>query len=221
MSEENYLSPDLKLWRIGDGTLVLKHNERKTLLAPPRRALPLTELDEFIVFSDLDGEEIGILRRVADLEEGSQRVLREALAREYVLERITRILEVDKEPLSGQTRWRVEIESDSEAETSGENNTDESTNAAQSTLDAEESSDEEKSGALSKVASLLSLSRDRDKGDDAAPTVEREFTISGQEDVQAARYPHIFIVDTERNRYEILDCEALDIDSRRAAERFF
>lgn len=71
------------------------------------------------------------------------------------------------------------------------------------------------------MASLLSLGRDKSVAEVLVSTFEREFTIAGQEDVQTARYPHIFIVDTERRRYEILDCESLDADSRKAAERFF
>lgn len=227
---------DLKLWRLDDGSLVMKHAGRKTLLASPRRALPLSNLDEFIVFSDLDGNEVGVLRSVHDLEESSRTVLQEALAREYVLERITRILEVDKEPLTGQTRWRVELEGD-EPESVAEM-APAVTDTEQSTLDVhdkgetenhdvhktEESEDTAKAPltTVNKMANLLHFSRDKDKNvEDSTSAREREFYISGQEDVQTARYPHIFIVDTDRNRYEILNCEGLDIESRRLAERFF
>jgi hypothetical protein len=67
----------------------------------------------------------------------------------------------------------------------------------------------------------MRLNRDRVEGEPDIATEEREFLINGQEDVQTARYPHIYIVDTDRNRYEILNCETLDLESRRAAERFF
>jgi len=227
---------DLKLWRLDDGSLVMKHAGRKTLLASPRRALPLSNLDEFIVFSDLDGNEVGVLRSIGDLEESSQVVLQESLAREYVLERITRILEVDKEPLTGQTRWRVELEGD-EPEITLETVAS-TADADQSTLAARDKGDDDKSDmeevessenaaktplmTVNKMANLLHFSRDKDKNvEDSTSAREREFYISGQEDVQTARYPHIFIVDTDRNRYEILNCEGLDIESRRLAERFF
>jgi hypothetical protein len=235
----------VRLWKLEDGTLVLKYlaarGERKALIAAPRRALPLTDPERWIVFSDNDGTEIGVLPAIDGLDESSQAVLREALRSEYSLERIVRVLEVEREPLSGQTRWRVEIESSQEDAPVEASNRDGSklasaelaapdSTAPQSTgpgeSDAEPSTDasgdgEEKLSRRAKVASLLSLGRDKSTAEEAISTVEREFTIAGQEDVQTARYPHIFIVDTERRRYEILDCEALDTDSRKAAERFF
>ena len=228
-----YISTDdLKLWQLDDGSLVMKHEGRKTLLGPPRRALPLTNPDEFIVLSDLDGNEIGVLRSLSDLEPSVQSVLQEALSREYVLECITRILEVDKEPLTGQTRWRVELvqieESPAEAMPADK--------TLQSTLDgnkkaelnggpankenADDDAEKTPHKVVNKVANFLHFSRDKNV-EDSVSAREREFYISGQEDVQTARYPHIFIVDTDRNRYEIINCEELDIESRRLAERFF
>ncbi|MDF2440408.1 MAG: hypothetical protein JWN98_1392 [Abditibacteriota bacterium] len=232
---------DLKLWQLDDGSLVMKHAGRKTLLSSPRRALPLSNLDEFIVFSDLDGNEVGVLRSIHDLEESSRIVLQEALAREYVLERITRILEVDKEPLTGQTRWRVELEGEAPGsepdetangstvlQSTSQHSTAHSGKIAVTKTDAhaaEESEDTTKgtvttANKVNKMANLLHFSRDKNV-EESTSTREREFYISGQEDVQTARYPHIFIVDTDRNRYEILNCEQLDIESRRLAERFF
>jgi hypothetical protein len=215
---------DLKLWQLDDGSLVMKHAGRKTLLSSPRRALPLSNLDEFIVFSDLDGNEVGVLRSIHDLEESSRIVLQEALAREYVLERITRILEVDKEPLTGQTRWRVELEG--EAPGSEPDETANGSTVLQST--SQHSTAHSGKIAVTKTdAHAAEESEDTTKGTvTTANKVNKmanllHFYISGQEDVQTARYPHIFIVDTDRNRYEILNCEQLDIESRRLAERFF
>ncbi|MBW3637309.1 MAG: DUF1854 domain-containing protein [Armatimonadetes bacterium] len=45
--------------------------------------------------------------------------------------------------------------------------------------------------------------------------------IAGAEDVQTGRYAHIFLTDTSGNRYAIPNSEALDLTSRRMAERFF
>ena len=57
--------------------------------------------------------------------------------------------------------------------------------------------------------------------DSEVPRREVTFFIAGAEDVQTARYPRIFLSDTDGNRYEVPNCEALDLASRRAAERFF
>jgi hypothetical protein len=215
MTQNQFLPTEgLKLWQLEDGSLVMKRECKKTLLAPPRRALPLSNPDEFIVLSDNDGNEVGVIHRIDDLEPASQAVLREALAREYVLERIVRVLEVEREPLSGHTRWRVELAHD---EAVAEDQTPDE-NEAWNTQDDEE---ENGKGRLAKMGHFLSFNRDKERGVEVVSSHQREFTISGPEDVQTARYPHIFIVDTERHRYEILDCEALDLESRRAAERFF
>jgi hypothetical protein len=227
MSQTEYLSPDgLKLWQLEDGSLVMKRECKKTLLGAPRRALPLTNPDEFIVLSDLDGNEVGVLRRVEELEPASQAILREALAHEYVLERIERILEVEREPLSGQTRWRVQLASEANsATTTSIEDASESASQERETASEDEgkgaADDESEKRGLAKMTNFLSLNRDKDRVEETVTAHEREFTIGGPEDVQTARYPHIFIVDTERNRYEIPDCEALDLESRRAAERFF
>lgn len=232
----------IRLWKLEDGSLVLKYlsarGERKALVGPPRRALPLSDPERWIIFCDYDGAEIGVLASIDEMDEASQAVLRESLKAEYTLERIVRVLEVEREPLSGQTRWRVEIEGEDDAEPVQASNQDGSSLSSQASSSSnpiaslapeplaaessrEEAEGEERSGALEKVASLLSLGRDRSASEEVISSVEREFVIAGQEDVQTARYPHIFIVDTERRRYEILDCEALDVESRKAAERFF
>jgi hypothetical protein len=185
-----------------EGALILVRGEQKTPLAPPRRALPLSNPDEYIVLSDSDGEEIGWLRRVADLEASSRAALEATLKEIYVVTRIARIREVEKEALSGQIRWRVEIARDE---------TDE--------IAHEDADDADESTPNMGARLMKKLSRDRDETETSSE--EREFFIAGTEDVQSARYPQIFIVDTERNRYVITDCEALDVESRRAAERYF
>ena len=230
----------MRLWKLEDGSLVLKYwsarGERKALVGPPRRALPLSDPESWIIFSDDNGE-VGVLESIDDLDEASQAVLREALKAEYTLERIVRVLEVEREPLSGQTRWRVEIASAEDlapVEASNDDGSTLSTSAIPAVPSLakvpDKGSDEASAEGderpktlekVGKVAGLLSLGRDKGTETETISSVEREFVIAGQEDVQTARYPHIFIVDTERRRYEILDCEALDTESRKAAERFF
>jgi hypothetical protein len=216
--------------------MLLDMDGQTVTLAPPKRALPISEPDRYIMLTNTDGEEIGMVRAVADLEPHSRAVLEAALKRTYVMERITRILEVEKEALSGQTRWRVEIAiSEEEMEDTrampsifkralGNRATSGSEAAAEDDTD-------DKSNSMQKVRWLRRQSSSGDGDDDSddentevivsrVVTEEREFCISGQEDVKTARYPQIFIVDTEGHRYEIPNCEELDLASRRAAERF-
>ena len=229
-----FLSPEtIKIWRIEDDSLVMKIDGRKRFLGTPRRALPISDAEHWIVLSDSDGEEIGILPSLEGLPAEARELIAQELEREYTLERIVRIIKVDREPLTGQTHWRVELappDENNEAATMPTPqisraksllNSDlktlvKNSNGSENGVASEDGS--EKTGTLSKVANKI-LSRD--KSDEEPSRFEREFTISGQEDVAVARYPQIFIVDTERRRYEIPNCDALDVDSRRAADRFF
>jgi hypothetical protein len=237
--------PHTKIRRDADGALKLCLDGQKTRLSAPRRARPLSEPDKHILLYNENEEEMGVLRDLAELDEESRQVLGEALKKAYVIERIVRVLEVEKEALTGQTRWRVELALD-EGEvpqqpvittaldqlepatssngasgngsgTNDENSTNGSTLASSIEEVADNTRDDSK--ILSRIRQRLN--RDRVEGEPDVATEEREFLINGQEDVQTARYPHIYIVDTDRNRYEILNCETLDLESRRAAERFF
>ena len=247
-----FLSPEaIKIWRIEDDSLVMKIDGRKRFLGAPRCALPISDAEHWIVLSDSDGEEIGILPSLDGLPAQARELISQELEREYTLERIVRIINVDREPLTGQTHWRVELAppetassetappADENSAVPGESATIQTPpiSRAKSFLSGDlktlvksshgssgsengtaSEDDGEKTGTLSKVASKI-LSRD--KSDEEPSRFEREFTIAGQEDVAVARYPQIFIVDTERRRYEISNCDALDLDSRRAADRFF
>jgi hypothetical protein len=237
--------PHTKIRRDADGALKLCLDGQKTRLSAPRRARPLSEPDKHILLYNENEEEMGVLRDLAELDEESRQVLSEALKKAYVIERIVRVLEVEKEALTGQTRWRVELALDEgevpqqpvittaldqlEPATSSNGasgngsgtNDGNSTNGSTLASSIEEVADNTRDD--SKILSRIRqrLNRDRVEGEPDVATEEREFLINGQEDVQTARYPHIYIVDTDRNRYEILNCETLDLESRRAAERFF
>ncbi len=194
--ETHFLAPEKVKLSHKNGALWLKMDGQKVELARPKRSRPLSAPDGWIVLSEKEGSEIGVLKDVAKLDAESRRILRDELERAYQKTLITRILELEREPLSGQVRWRVEIESDEDP-------------APPVAIP------DSKNGPLR----LLH----RAKTDAEAPTSaqEREFFINGAEDVQTARYPQIFLVDTDGNRYEISNCEALDLASRRLGERFF
>lgn len=199
MSETHFLSPaKVKICR-REGQLWLKMDGQKVRLAAPKRALPLSQPERFIVLSAHDGGEIGLIKNLAKLAPESRQIVREELERAYEMLRISRILEVEREPLTGQIRWRVEIENGEEISPPME-------------------IPDQKKGVL------RVLSRAPKKIVESEPdriAREREFRLAGGEDVQTARYPQIYLVDTQGRRYEIPNCEALDFASRRAAERFF
>jgi hypothetical protein len=230
-NEMNFLDPqELKLSRPhrsrdeAAGALLLHQNGQVIVVTPPRRALPLSKPHEFIILVSESGEELGVLRSADDLDDDSRTILQEALDHAYKMEQITRVLEVDKEPLTGQIRWRVELipaTSRNAEENAGSGLAVTNTDLGEGNSEADDALD---TGATEDTRERLGIFRRRVRSESTESDIsveEREFFIGGQEDVQTARYPHIYIVDTDRNRYEILDCEALDIESRRNAERYF
>ena len=267
MSQTYFLpAKKLKLRLREDGALAMNLDGQSVNLAQPKRTLPLSDPFKFIALYDEESNELGIVRDIEELEPESRELLQQALSKAYVIEHITRIPEVERDTLTGQTRWRVEIATHgtadkqdpepSETQLDGaspklldghgelpkiENpaaksasNGDAINSVSHPSL-ASAGNNQDNNGTepgdnsdahsddkfLDKVRWFRHLSKDKDTDGASITTAEREFLINGQEDVQTARYPHIYIVDTERKRYEILDCEALDLESRRAAERFF
>lgn len=160
----------LRICRAHD-RLWLKTDGQKVEIASPRRALPLSAPDEWISFVTVDGQELGFIKRVADLDDHSREIVRAKLEEAYRIVKIIKVLAVDREPLSGQISWTVEIENFED--------------------------------------------------DDEMSSREITFAIAGAEDVQTARYPQIFFTDTDGNRYEVENCEEMDLASRRASERYF
>jgi hypothetical protein len=153
--------------------LMLDYDGRVSELAPPRRALPLSSPDEWILLTSTEGEELGTVRRLSELDSSSRQTLRAALEDTYRITTILRVLDVEREALSGHITWRVVIEST------------------------------------------------ENEADNSQTAKERTFRLAGAEDIQTARYPHIYFTDVDGNRWEIADCESMDLASRRASERYF
>lgn len=197
MNQTHFLPPQkIKICQ-HEGALTLKMDGQKLRLAPPKRALPLTKPDEFIILSNEEGEEIGVIKALSELEPTSRERLSARLEEIYYVTPILKVLDVEREPLSGRVRWRVEVEAQ----------------PGEESLESDEK--------LSAFRLLRRTKPEADDGEPEAPRRELTFFIAGAEDVQTARYPQIFFTDTDGNRYEIPNCEALDLASRRSAERFF
>ena len=198
MNQTHFLpAQKLKICR-KDSEFFLKMDGQKLKLSPPKRALPLSNPDEFVMLSDENGAEIGMLRSLQELDVDSRDRLEEWLEQIYRVTLIYKVLDVEREPLSGRVRWRVEVEAlgDEEAEVIDE-----------------------------KVISFRLLRRSKPDEDEEslAPTLPRRevtFYVTGNEDVQTARYPRVFFTDTDGNKYEIPNYEALDIASRRLADHY-
>ena len=203
--DEHFLCANKIKIKRRDGALILKMDGQCLNLAQPRRAVPLSAPDEFIVLSDEDNREIGIIRRLDDLEPDSRQLLGDELYRIYRAIIIERVLSVKRDPISGLIRWAVEIETDDEEEPT----------LAPGIKPA--------LGVRLLKKARAKTTGENEEFEPGEVTTGREvvFHIAGTEDVQNARYPRIFITDTQSRRYEVPNCEALDLASRRMCERYF
>ena len=216
MDNSHFLAPQKIRIKRRDGALVLKMDGQCLTMAAPRRAIPMSAPDEFIVLSSEAGEELGVVRRVADLEPDSRELLEEELYQRYKTTKIERVLSVKRDPVSGLIRWAVQIERDEDEEPQLAAGLKPSLGVrllkrARAKNSVEASDNAEDNGGVA---------------DDLLPGEETTgsevvFHIAGTEDVQNARYPRIFIGDTQGRKYEIPNCEALDLTSRRLGERYF
>jgi hypothetical protein len=210
--DTHYLPPHKLKFCRKDGALLLKMDGQQLKLDTPKRAAPLSNPDEFIVLSDREGNEIGVLRRLSEVEPASREVLQHALEAEYRVTMITRLLDVEREPLSGHITWRVEIKSQGEED--GSASLMQTSHGLPWKLGRRATPD--------KTNSDKTNSDKAEAGEDVVTVHhEKTFAIAGAEDVQTSRYPRIFITDVDGNRYEIENCEELDIASRRMGEKYF
>lgn len=211
MDNSHFLTPQKIKIKRRDGALILKMDGQCLKMSPPRRATPLSSPDEFIVLSNEAGEEIGVIRRVDDLEPNSRELLEDELYQRYRTIVIERVLSVRRDPISGLIRWAVEIESEEHDETQLAVGLKPSLGVRLLKKARAKTAVEANSGGVAEGA----LPGEETTGSEVV------FYIAGTEDVQNARYPRIFIGDTQGRKYEIPNCEELDLNSRRLGERYF
>lgn len=152
---------EAKFLKMQDGQIVLVWQEQAIAVGKLLRALPISDPWRYIFVYDTDGNEVGMLMGVEELDAQSQVVIREELERRYHIPKILRVLKVERLPQTGHTRWLVET----------------------------------------------------DEG-------IKEFVVQGSEHIYSSRYPQIFLVDENGNRYEIQNFERLDPKSRRVAIKY-
>ncbi len=84
------------------------NNERSYWKVQVYRCFPLTDPERYISVRDASNNEIGLIRDLADLDPESQRVVREALHRRYLVPVIRRVLSVRER--IGLLQWEVETD---------------------------------------------------------------------------------------------------------------
>jgi len=82
--------------------------ERSVLQARVMRAFPLSHRDEYLSVRDGANKEVGVIRRLTDLDPENREIVETELARRYVLPVIQRVVEVKER--FGVEEWRVETD---------------------------------------------------------------------------------------------------------------
>ncbi len=152
---------EAKFLKMQDGQIVLVWNEEAIAVGKILRTLPISDPWRYLIVYDAEGNEVGIIVDIKELDPASQEIVREELESRYHIPKILRILKVERLPQTGCTRWQVET----------------------------------------------------DEG-------FKEFVVPGSEHIYTSRYPRIFLVDEEGNRYEIPNFERLDARSKRIATQY-
>ena len=99
---------DVHLGRTDDGRLVLEMGGTSQILGSVMAAFPLTQPHGMVSLRDQDGQELGILDDVRQLDPASREIMAQELERSYFMPKITDILDV-KEDL-GVVTWVVETD---------------------------------------------------------------------------------------------------------------
>ncbi len=88
-------------------TLLLSDGESVEALEP-RRLFPISKPSVYISLLNEDGLECGLIKSLAELDEGSRAVIEESLGDYYLVPKITKILSISEK--SGTIRWCVVTE---------------------------------------------------------------------------------------------------------------
>ena len=87
--------------------LVLENGDEYRALEP-RRLFPVSRTEKYITLLNSDGEEIGIIKTLDDLNRDSREVIVSSLNDYYLVPEIRRILLISEK--NGQIHWSVETE---------------------------------------------------------------------------------------------------------------
>ena len=108
--ESNFLidAASMRILKTEKGRLELHHDGRVQAVGSIVAAFPLTRPGTMVSLRDEEGDEIGVLDSVAQLDAASQEVMREELERSYFMPVIGDILDVREE--LGVVTWEVETD---------------------------------------------------------------------------------------------------------------
>jgi len=98
----------IEIYRDSYGDLVLRIDGVERRLSRVVRAFPITMPWRYIIFIGEDGEEIGVLKNVKELNNSSATVLREELEKRYFIPKIIKVHDIREE--FGVLVWKTETD---------------------------------------------------------------------------------------------------------------
>ena len=107
--EQPYRADEIRVFRAPKNTprMTVK-DERSYIRVRPVQASPVSFPDKYIALLDVKNEEVAFIEDMSTLDEISQKVIREELARRYLKAEIVRVNSIQME--FGVTYWEVETD---------------------------------------------------------------------------------------------------------------
>ena len=107
--ELRFLDPKkVRFFREGDALRVTIEDDRSCLRVVPMRAFPISMRDRYISLRDMEGNELGMIRDMHELDKKSRKLLEEEIRRRYFTPEIRRIVTLREK--FGIVEWEVDTD---------------------------------------------------------------------------------------------------------------
>lgn len=105
----NFLdTSEIRLFRVGDALRITIEGDRSCLRVVPMYSFPLSVRDQYISLRDMAGDELGMIRRLDELDKDARKLLEEELRKRYFTPVIREIKSINDK--FGIVEWEVETD---------------------------------------------------------------------------------------------------------------
>ncbi len=101
-------SEEVVFFRVGDALRITIAGDRSCLRVVPMYSFPLSTRDQYISLRDMEGEELGLIRSLDELDREARKLLEEELRRRYVTPVIIEVRSIGDK--FGIVEWDVETD---------------------------------------------------------------------------------------------------------------
>src|ERR1043165_2762243 len=108
LTDVRYLGPSDTQIRIDCGVLKLSHGNESWSNVAVYRAFPVSDPNRYVGFVDSDGQEIGLIREIKELDTESRRILERELELRYFVPIVRCVVDAKEE--FGSVYWTVETD---------------------------------------------------------------------------------------------------------------